>query len=59
VTAIKYVSRRAQNAYNYKPENLNALCENYVLRKIWLAAIFRTLNTESLYSTGIGGGCGN
>jgi len=43
--AIKYVSRCAQNAYNYKSENLNALCENVVFRKICLAATFRTLNT--------------
>jgi hypothetical protein len=57
LTAIKYVSRRAHNAYNYKPENLNVLRENYVLRKICLAAMFRTLNTESLYSIGSGGGC--
>lgn len=57
LTAIKYVSRHEQNAYNYKPENLNALCENDVLRNIYLAAVFRTLNTESLNSTGSGGGC--
>jgi len=44
LTAIKYV-RCAQNAYNYKPENLNAVCENVVFRKICLAATFRTLNT--------------
>jgi hypothetical protein len=39
------VSRCAQNAYNYKPENINALSENVVFRKIFLAATFRTLNT--------------
>jgi len=45
LTAIKYVSRCAENAYNYKPENINALCENVVFRKICLVATFRTLNT--------------
>ena len=51
-----YVSGCADNAYNYKPVNLNVLCENDVLRKICLAAMSRTLNTDSLYSIGSAGG---